>query len=62
MSKEQDLVKQMEAMYNDLIKKEEELKKELAEVKRQMKIYKPALIEAGIIQKKTRKKKTPTAE
>ena len=57
-----DFTKQAEERYKELKKQEDELKSKLDEIKKQKRPLKAYLIEAGVIEKATRKKKAPVTE
>ena len=54
-----EYLKAGEAQWNDLLKKEEELNKQFTEIRRQKAILRPMMVEAGVVEKAKRNKKTP---
>ncbi len=60
MVKLDDFTKQAKDKYDDIIKQEDELKVKIGELQKEKKALKAYLVEKGVVQRPTRKKRTPT--
>ncbi len=62
MMKMDDFTKQAKDKYDDLCKQEEDIKKQIGEIQAEKRALKAYLVEKGIIEKQTRKKRPPASE